>query len=85
MMHAKTALVDGSWVTVGSYNIDHLSLFRNFELTAVFVDREVGARMEAMFEADFAMCRELKLPEWRGRGWKRKVLELLCHLFRGLF
>jgi cardiolipin synthase len=85
MMHAKTALVDGNWVTVGSYNIDHISLFRNFELTAVFVDRAVGARMEAMFEADFVQCRELKLQEWRGRGWKRKVLELFFHLFRGLF
>ena len=80
-----TSALDGNWVTVGSYNIDHLSLFRNFELTAVVVDREVGTRMKAMFEADFAKCRELKLEEWRRRGWKRRVLESLCHPWRGFF
>ena len=85
MMHAKTALIDSNWVTVGSYNIDHLSLFRNFELTAVAVDREVGAEMKAMFETDFSTCRELKLQEWRLRGWKRKVLELFWHPWRGCF
>jgi cardiolipin synthase A/B len=85
MMHAKTALIDSNWVTVGSYNIDHLSLFRNFELTAVVVDREVGAEMRAMFEVDFGKCRELKLEEWRRRGWKRRVLEFLCHPWRGFF
>jgi cardiolipin synthase len=85
MMHAKTALIDGNWVTVGSYNIDHLSLFRNFELTAVVVDGQVGAEMQAMFEADFAKCRELKLEEWRRRGWKRRILEVLCHPWRGFF
>jgi cardiolipin synthase len=85
MMHAKTALVDGSWVTVGSYNIDHLSLFHNYEVTAVVVDRGVGAEMQVMFEADFAKCRELKLDEWRRRGWKRRVLEALFHPLRGFF
>ena len=85
MMHAKTALIDANWVTVGSYNIDHLSLFRNFELTAVVVDAQVGVDMQAMFEADFAKCRELKLEEWRLRGWKRRILEFLCHPWRGFF
>ena len=85
MMHAKTALIDGNWMTIGSYNIDHISLFRNFELTAVVVDREVGTRMQTMFEDDFAKCRELKLEEWNLRGFKRKFMELLFHPFRGFF
>jgi cardiolipin synthase len=85
MMHAKTALIDSNWVTVGSYNIDHLSLVRNLELTAVAVDREVASEMEAMFESDFAKCRELKREEWRRRGWRRRILEILCYPWRGFF
>ena len=85
MMHAKTALIDSSWVTVGSYNIDHLSLVRNLEITAVAVDREIGSEMEAMFESDFATCHELKREEWRLRGWKRRSLEILCYPWRGFF
>jgi len=85
MMHAKTALIDSNWVTVGSYNIDHLSLVRNLELTAVALDREVASEMEAMFESDFAQCRELKREEWRLRGWRRRILEILCYPWRGFF
>jgi len=85
MMHAKTALIDSNWVTVGSYNIDHLSLVRNFELTAVAVDGEVGTAMEAMFNSDFEKCHELRREEWRRRGWRRRVLEMLCYPWRGFF
>lgn len=82
MMHAKAAVVDGVWGTVGSYNIDHLSLLQNFELTAIFADRGFGAEMEAMFEADFAGCRELTAAAWKARGWPRRLAEEACALFR---
>jgi len=85
MMHAKCAVVDGAWSTVGSFNIDHLSLINNYELTAVVDDRDFGARMESMFERDFAQCREITRDGWKRRGWTRRWLELLCHPFRTLF
>jgi len=85
MMHAKTAVVDGEWSTVGSYNIDHLSLLHNYELTAVVVDRDFGRRMEEMYERDFAECREITLEEWRKRGWKRRMCEWFFYQFRTLF
>ncbi len=83
MMHAKTAVVDGAWSTVGSYNIDHLSLFHNYELTANIADAGFGRRMEEMFEQDFGQSRELRLDEWKRRGWGRKFLEDFWYTFRG--
>lgn len=85
MMHAKTAVVDGVWSTVGSYNIDRRSLFHNYELTAVVADRAFGRRMEEMFEADVARSREITLDEWRRRGWKPRLLERFFYQFRSLF
>lgn len=82
MMHAKTAVVDGAWSTVGSYNLDHLSLLHNFELTAILAGRDFGARMERMFEEDLAGSREIRPDEWRRRGWASRLAEQACYLFR---
>jgi cardiolipin synthase len=85
MMHAKTMVVDGTWSTVGSYNIDRLSGFHNYELTAVVCDADFGRRMTAMFEKDFAGSREIKRKEWRNRGWGRRILERVSFQFRNMF
>ncbi len=84
MMHAKTAVIDTLWSTVGSYNLDPLSLLHNDELTAVMFNREFGARLESMFEEDFRASRELVPAVWRKRGWLRRVAEKLCYFFRFL-
>jgi cardiolipin synthase len=41
MVHAKTATIDGSWSTVGTANVDRLSLQGNYEINVEFID---GAR-----------------------------------------
>jgi len=82
MMHAKTAVIDTLWSTVGSYNMDPLSLLLNDELTAVMFNRDFGARLEEMFREDFGACKELTLKVWRGRGWMRRLAEKFFHIFR---
>ena len=82
VLHAKTAVVDGVWSTVGSYNMNHRSLFHDLEATLIVVDRRFGAEMVEMFEADRAKCRELHIEDWERRPVKQKVLERLCYLIR---
>jgi cardiolipin synthase len=82
VMHAKTAVIDGLWSTVGSFNLDHRSVVHNIELNLNVVDREVGAQMDAMFEADRARCREVVLFEWRLRALGERLLERVCYLMR---
>jgi cardiolipin synthase len=85
MMHAKTMVVDGMWSTVGSYNIDHLSVVRNYELIAVVSDADFGRRMEAMFEEDIARSKEITRNTWRNRSWGQRILEQLFYSFRRVF
>ena len=85
MMHAKTMVVDGTWSTVGSYNIDRLSGFHNYELIAVVNDADFGRRMTAMFEKDFAGSREIMRKGWMNRGWGRRILERVSYQFRNFF
>lgn len=84
MMHAKTMVVDGTWSTVGSYNIDHLSVARNYELIAVVSDPDFGRRAEAMFQEDCARSVEITAQAWRHRGWVRRILERLSYPFRSV-
>ncbi len=53
-LHEKVMLVDDDVSAVGTANFDNRSFRLNFEVTALIVDREFAARMQAMFEDDFA-------------------------------
>jgi cardiolipin synthase len=82
MMHSKTAVVDGLWSTIGSYNIDPLSLLVNRELNVVLLGRSAGSRFEAMFEEDFSRSVEVDSMKWKCRGPLRRIEETLCASFR---
>ena len=67
-LHAKVALVDDDWATVGSSNIDPLSLLLNLEANVVVRDAAFSAALAAAFEQAVAVSREVTtLP--RARGW----------------
>lgn len=82
MLHLKAAVVDGAWSTIGSYNIDPLSLLHNRELNLVLLGRETGRRFESMFREDFAAAEELEERRWTARGALRRLSEALCASFR---
>ena len=84
MLHAKTAVIDGEWSTVGSFNLDRRSLLQNHEVSAIITGRAFGRQMADMFEDDFRRCRELSLASWRDRGWARRLRERWWALFRTL-
>ena len=43
MVHAKTATIDGAWSTVGTANIDRLSMTGNYEVNVEFIDPAMAA------------------------------------------
>ena len=52
MMHAKTSVVDGRYVRVGSTDFNLLGLAINYELDAMIEDPALGTAMTGMFEED---------------------------------
>jgi len=82
MMHAKTAVIDRSWFTIGTSNIDHLSFFHNLELNLVGRDETAALELEAQFERDLADSHEIKLEEWEQRPAWRRRRESFWHKFR---
>ena len=51
MVHAKTATVDGTWTTVGTANIDRLSLTGNYEINVEVIDEDLAQLLEEIWSA----------------------------------
>jgi cardiolipin synthase len=61
MMHAKTGVVDGCYVRVGSTDFNVLGMAINFELDAMIQDEALGAAMNSMFEEDIARSNPMEM------------------------
>lgn len=68
LLHAKTAVIDGVWSTIGSTNLDWLSIEHNQEINAVILGQDFGSQMKIMFEKDMGASRLVTLEEWRKRS-----------------
>ena len=77
MIHAKTATIDGIWSTVGTANLDRLSLAGNHEINLEMYSAEVASQMEAIFACDLSNAHELSFDEWIQRPWFIKAAELV--------
>lgn len=75
VMHAKTAVIDGVFSTVGSSNLDWLSFVTNNELNVIVLGEDFGSEMNALFERDRAASRTIDLESWQRRGIGSRLLE----------
>ena len=81
LLHAKTAVLDGVWSTVGSTNLDYLSLLSNDEVNAVILSKEFALQMEAMFARDLADSKPILRKEWERRPLLPRMGEWFVNLF----
>ncbi|AOZ72374.1 cardiolipin synthase B [Boudabousia tangfeifanii] len=75
MVHAKTATIDGRWATIGTANIDRLSLTGNFEINLSFHGESVAQVMEKVFQKDLTTSRRLDIKQWENRPTHWRVIE----------
>ncbi|HBA89110.1 MAG TPA: cardiolipin synthase [Geobacter sp.] len=81
LLHAKTAVIDKVWSTVGSTNLDFLSLLHNDEVNAVILNKEFAVEMEQMFVGDLAQSKQITMEDWRKRPVLPKVKDWFVNLF----
>ncbi|GAA1996547.1 phospholipase D-like domain-containing protein [Nocardioides kribbensis] len=84
MVHAKTATVDGTWTTVGTANIDRLSLSGNYEVNVEVIDESLAKTLEEIWMVDESNSLELTRGEWEARDLHRKFTELVLRPLRPL-
>lgn len=78
LLHAKTAVVDGVWSTVGSTNVDWRSFVHNAEANVVVLGVDFGSQMRRLFEQDLDRSDEIELDTWRRRGAMERVKEWMA-------
>ena len=84
MVHAKTATIDGSWTTIGTANVDRLSMTGNYEINVEIIDPGLAQEMERIFETDLTNTLPLTLSEWEARDVYARFTELILKPLRPL-
>lgn len=78
MIHAKTMTADGIWSTVGTTNIDRLSMAGNFEINMNIFSSDMATAMEEIFRRDLTNASELTQEIWEERSnWARLAERVL--------
>jgi cardiolipin synthase len=85
MLHAKTAIVDETFTTIGSYNLDQRSWRKNLEVNLAVEDREFARYVRGWFEHDIGNATRIDLATWRERSYARRGLEWLAFTMRRLW
>ncbi|AVO40671.1 cardiolipin synthase ClsB [Simplicispira suum] len=83
-LHGKVALVDDEWSTVGSSNLDPLSLALNLEANVIIRDRSFNAHLhERLTDLMEKSCRSIALPA-KSRWARLRLLRsyVVFHLMR---
>ncbi|MDH0098309.1 cardiolipin synthase ClsB [Pseudomonas sp. GD04158] len=83
-LHGKVALVDEEWVTVGSSNLDPLSLALNLEANLVIRDRAFNQLLhDHLQQLSAEHCQRIALERVvRGYWWRAPVVFLCFHFLR---
>lgn len=77
-LHAKTAVIDGVWSTVGSTNLDWRSFVHNYEANILILDSRFADQMEQLFKLDESASHEILRSEWEQRNISERFLEWLA-------
>jgi cardiolipin synthase len=84
-LHAKVAVIDDDWATVGSSNIDPLSLLLNLEANVIVRDAGFAAELSAQFESALAASTEIDPAQKYRPGvlgaLRRGVVAWIAHVY----
>lgn len=76
-LHAKTAIIDDEWASVGSFNLDNLSFLYNYEANIVSTDDTFVQALKSHFLNDLKNSNQVSMEEWIKRPIINKIRELL--------
>ncbi len=75
-LHAKVAVIDGRWATVGSSNLDPLSLLLAREANVVVEDKDFAAQLRGrLVRAMREEGQEMEPDDYRNRPLRQRFME----------
>lgn len=82
VLHSKLAVVDESWVTAGSFNLDYVSMRRNRELNLAIADAAFAEQVNAEFDAMVSLSEPVTPAAFQSRSLASRIVERLAYAFR---
>jgi len=84
VLHAKTAVVDGEWSTIGTLNLDYRSLRVNLEVNVAVLDPGFAKLMEESFLSDLSESLEVDRRTFAQRSVPERLVENALYRLRSL-
>ncbi len=83
VLHGKVAVTDNEWMTIGSYNINHLSHYLSIELNVDIKDPEfIAAFNRHLGETISSKCIEIDPGKIPSTVWERFKYSFAYHFYR---
>jgi cardiolipin synthase len=82
MIHSKAVVIDDAWSSVGTMNLDQISLLYNYEANVVSTDSKFAEELASHFVHDLKDSNEVLRDEWEKRFFLEKIPEWLIVLVR---
>ncbi len=82
LLHAKTLVVDNTYATVGTANLDYRSFLLNYELNLFTHDPQLCRQLVDQFQTDLASSEEINAETWAHRPRSQKLREWTGWLVR---
>lgn len=80
-LHAKVAVVDNVWSTVGSSNIDPFSLLLAREANVVIKDQVFAAELRSSLQQALEESYPVSLHSWKNQSRIQRSLNWICYYF----
>jgi cardiolipin synthase len=85
MLHAKTIIIDGDWSSIGTLNMDHISLLYNFEANLITTNKKFADELSSHFNTDLLNAENITFEQWRSRYWVEKIAGFFIKFIRSFF
>ncbi|MGA6924657.1 MAG: phospholipase D-like domain-containing protein, partial [Desulfosarcina sp.] len=80
LLHAKVAVIDGHWATVGSSNLDPFSLLLSMEANIVVDDGSFAMELKHSLEEAIKMgARQIVTNSWRTKSSRQRLVSWLSY------
>jgi len=78
-LHAKVAVIDNQWATVGSSNIDPMSLLLAREANVVIKDTEFARKLQLCLSQAMKKGTQLQLESWQKQPLPSRIMSWICY------
>ena len=82
LIHSKSVVIDGEWATIGSLNMDNVSLLYNYEANIVSTSSRFAEELAAYFVHDMTDSTEIDRAAWERRFFIERLPEYAIRAVR---